>query len=99
MSRIKVELAAEVSRLKRSSSVWFAGAWSAFFIFGPTLLDVWHQIPQDLKDALPSGTARWIGALALVTTLLARIIRVKVQPKDESNESNPAQPDQPNDPA
>jgi hypothetical protein len=83
MNRIRIELAAEVSRLKRSSSVWFAGAWSAFFIFGPTLLDVWHQIPQDLKDALPSGTTRWVGALALVTTLVARLIRVKLEPKDQ----------------
>lgn len=95
MNRIKVEMAADLQRLKRSSSVWFAGAWSAFFLFGPALLDVWHQIPQDLKDALPQGTTRWIGVLALVTTLIARIIRVKVQPKDDANEPVAAQPNQP----
>lgn len=88
MNRIKIELAAELSRLKRSSSVWIAGAWAVFFTLGPEAMNVWRDMPDDLKQMLPNGWGRYIAGAAFIMTFVARVVRVSFVPKEAQKDGN-----------
>ncbi|PFW62371.1 hypothetical protein COL27_30430, partial [Bacillus sp. AFS075960] len=41
-------------------SVQLAAFFALLFSFGPELLHTWAFLPDDLKNALPAGTSRWV---------------------------------------
>lgn len=62
------------------------GAFFAFlFSIGPDLLHTWAFIPQDLKDALPEGTSRWLAVAALALTLLGRVFKLERKAPQEGD--------------
>lgn len=74
---MKLKLIDEWRQAHKLASVRASGALAFVFGAGPALLDAWRQIPDDLKDALPHGWARWIATAGFVLVLLARMTRVE----------------------
>lgn len=63
------------------ASVQISTGAALVFAIGPDLLAAWGLLPQDLKSALPDGSARWISAAAFLLVLLGRVFTR--QPKGE----------------
>jgi hypothetical protein len=47
----------------------------AMLELGHALEDEWSRMPQDLKDALPHGTAHYVAIAAFVLVILARVVQ------------------------
>jgi hypothetical protein len=47
------------------------------FAVAPHLLDYWTNAPQDLKDALPHGLARYVSLALIILVPLSRVIIFK----------------------
>jgi hypothetical protein len=60
---------------KRFASIQIAGTAAAVFAIGPELLSAWGSMPDDLKSALPHGTAQVVSVSAFVLVLLGRYFR------------------------
>ncbi|AEY69552.1 holin [Burkholderia phage vB_BceS_AH2] len=72
---MKLRLIDDWHKAWKLGSVQFAALFAFLFSIGPDLLHTWAFIPQDLKDALPEGTSRWIAVAALLLTLLGRVFK------------------------
>jgi hypothetical protein len=59
------------------ASVQLSAGFAFLFSIGPDLLHTWAFIPQDLKDALPEGTSRWVAVTALLLVLLGRVFKLE----------------------
>lgn len=55
-------------------SVQISAAMVAVLTLGHSLEDEWSRMPQDLKDALPHGTARIVAIAAFALVILARLV-------------------------
>jgi hypothetical protein len=44
---------------------------------GPELLHAWALLPDDLKNSLPHGTARWVATTAFGFILLGRMFKLE----------------------
>lgn len=78
----RVRLVDDFHYVTRRSSVIAGGALTAIFSFGPMLLNTWNSIPQDLKDALPHGTAQVVaiaGFVLMIGFRLTKIERIQVE--------------------
>jgi hypothetical protein len=76
MSSLRVRLSADIGELHKKLSTWVALVFAAVLGFGPTLIDTWNFIPEDLKAALPQGTSRVVSAVGFILVLAARSIHV-----------------------
>jgi hypothetical protein len=83
--QLRIELADEITKLKKSSSVWMSAFFTLLFTAAPILMDQWNNLPQDLKDALPHGTARTVAVSCFALTFLSRVTRVTARKKEEQD--------------
>ncbi len=74
---MKLKLIDDWRRAHKLSSVRLSSLMAVAIGAGPALLDAWHELPDDLKDALPHGWARWIATTGFVLVALARMTRVE----------------------
>ena len=74
---MKLKLIDEWRQAHKFSSVRLSGLMAVMLGAGPALLDAWREIPDDLKEALPHGWARWIATAGFVLVTLARMTRVE----------------------
>lgn len=74
---MKIGLADNWRVLHRRGTVLAAGAFGAITALGPALLNAWAFIPQDLKDALPHGTARIVATVAFALIIVVRYTAVR----------------------
>jgi len=58
------------------ASVRVSAAFATVFGLGPTLVSAWGALPDDLKQQLPQGWARFIAVAGFVLVLLARIFTI-----------------------
>lgn len=74
---MKITLADNWRVLHKRGTVIAAGMFGAVTAFGPALLNAWGSIPQDLKDALPHGTARIVSTTAFVLMIAVRYTSIR----------------------
>ena len=72
-------------RAHRFASVRLSGGAALLFGAGPALFDAWRAVPDDLKDALPHGWARWIATGGFLLILAARMVRIEAGAQGGSN--------------
>lgn len=68
--------------LHKKSTVIAASGFAALYALGPVLIEVWNQMPQDLKDALPGGAARWISVAAFLLMIAFRYTKIEKKEPD-----------------
>lgn len=54
----------------RMASVWIAGA-------GVLLIEIWNQLPGDIRASLPAPIAHTVPTLILVAVIVGRLIKQK----------------------
>lgn len=69
---LRLSMADNWKQLHKRGTVILASVCAAVTAFGPTLVDTWNLMPQDLKAALPEGTARWVSTAAFVLLIVVR---------------------------
>jgi len=79
---MKIQLIDDWHRAHKFASVQIASGSALVFAVGPevlkagtSLLNTWMSIPDDLKNALPHGTAQMVAVSAFVLVLLGRVLR------------------------
>jgi hypothetical protein len=85
MMKIKVELAQEIDKLKKSSSVWISAFFAILFSVPDAISYAWRFIPDDLKAAIPGHYMTGLAGVAFALTFIARILRVKFQRNGDQN--------------
>lgn len=78
---MKLTLADNWRELHKKGTVILASFFAAITAFGPTLVDTWNLMPQDLKAALPEGTARWVSTAAFVLVIFVRYTSIRKRDK------------------
>ncbi|MBB3011617.1 hypothetical protein [Cupriavidus alkaliphilus] len=84
---MKLTMADGWKQLHRKGTVIVASLFAAITAFGPTLLDAWNLLPQDLKNALPEGTARWVSTAAFLLLVLVRYTALRPRDKKEGDDA------------
>lgn len=84
---MKLTMADGWKQLHRKGTVIVASLFAAITAFGPTLLDAWNLLPQDLKNALPEGTARWVSTAAFLLLILVRYTALRPRDKKEGDDA------------
>lgn len=74
---MKLKLIDDWRQAHKLSSVRISSLMAVAIGAGPALLDAWRELPDDLKDALPHGWARWIATAGFVLVMLARMTRLE----------------------
>lgn len=87
---MKLGLAENWRQLHKKGTVILASFFAALTAFGPTLVDTWNLMPQDLKAALPEGTARWVSTVAFLLVVIVRYTTLRK--KDKGDGDAPDQP-------
>lgn len=82
---MKLRLIDEWKHSWKLASAQLAAGFAFLFSIGPDLLHSWAFIPQDLKDALPEGTARWVAVAAFVLVLLGRVFKLERKAPQEGD--------------
>ena len=82
---MKLRLIDNWPRAWKLGSVQLAALFAFLFGIGPDLLHAWAFLPQDLKDALPEGTSRWVSLGAFLLVLLGRVF--KFERKQQNDEA------------
>lgn len=82
---MKISLADNWRQLHRKGTVILASFFAAVTAFGPTLVDTWNLMPQDLKSALPEGTARWVSTAAFVLVIFVRYTSIRKKEKGDGD--------------
>lgn len=70
---MKIQFIEDWHRAHRFASIRVAAAFAFLLGIGPSLLGAWDSLPDDLKAALPSGTARWVSIAGFALCILARV--------------------------
>jgi len=83
----KIGMADNWRRLHRKGTVILASLFAAVAAFGPTLVDTWNLLPQDLKAALPEGTARWVSTVAFLLVVFVRYTSIRKKDKGGRDDS------------
>lgn len=77
----KIQLIDDVRRIWKFISVWLiiaAGFVQSIFIVAPeTILEIWHVLPQELKDTIPPQYVQFITIIILVFAIVGRAIKQK----------------------
>lgn len=71
---MKIRLIDEWHKAHQLASVRVAGAAIGLLELGHQLEDEWSRMPQDLKDALPHGTAHYVAIAAFALVIIARLV-------------------------
>lgn len=79
---MKLTMADGWKQLHRKGTVIVASLFAAITAFGPTLIDTWNLMPQDLKNALPEGTARWVSTAAFLLLIFVRYTALRGKDKE-----------------
>ncbi|WP_137924661.1 hypothetical protein [Cupriavidus sp. 2SB] len=82
---MKISLADNWRQLHKKGTVILASFFAAVTAFGPTLVDTWNMMPQDLKSALPEGTARWVSTAAFVLVIFVRYTSIRKKDKGDGD--------------
>ena len=80
---MKLTMADGWKQLHKKGTVIVASLFAAITAFGPTLVDTWNLMPQDLKAALPEGTARWVSTAAFILVIFVRYTALRGKDKKE----------------
>lgn len=80
---MKLTLADGWKQLHKKGTVILASLCAAITAFGPTLIDTWNLMPQDLKSALPEGTARWVSTAAFLLLIVVRYTSLRRREKED----------------
>ncbi|MBY4730733.1 hypothetical protein K6V90_09335 [Cupriavidus pauculus] len=86
---LRLTMADNWKQLHKRGTVILASVCAAVTAFGPTLVDTWNLMPQDLKAALPEGTARWVSTAAFVLLIVVRYTALR--PREEKEGDDAAQ--------
>lgn len=70
---VKITLIEDWRRAHRFASIRVAAAFAFLLGIGPSLLGAWNSLPDDLKSALPNGTARWVSIAGFALCMLTRV--------------------------
>lgn len=73
---MKIEVTADAAEVHKKSSTWLTIAFALITAVGPTIVDAWNFLPDDLKAALPEGAARWAATAAFLVLLVAKYTHV-----------------------
>lgn len=80
-SQRKIELIDDVRRIWKFFSVWLvvlAGFVQSVFIVAPeTILEIWHVLPNELKETIPPQYVQFITVGILITAIIGRAIKQK----------------------
>ncbi len=87
MMNLKLTMADNWKQLHKRGTVILASVFAAVTAFGPTLVDTWNLMPQDLKAALPEGTARWVSTAAFVLLIVVRYTALRRTEKSEGDDA------------
>ncbi len=85
---MKLTLADNWRQLHKKGTVILASFFAAVTAFGPTLVDTWNLMPQDLKAALPEGTARWVSTAAFMLVIFVRYTALRKPEKKEGDDAS-----------
>jgi hypothetical protein len=83
----KIGMADGWHQLHKRGTVICASVFAAVTAFGPSLIDTWNLMPQDLKAALPEGTARWVSTAAFLLLILVRYTALRKPNKKEGDDA------------
>lgn len=87
MMNLKLTMADGWKQLHKRGTVILASVFAAVTAFGQTLVDTWNLMPQDLKAALPEGTARWVSTAAFVLLIVVRYTALRPLEKKEGDDA------------
>ena len=82
---IKLRLIDEWKKAWKLGSIQLVAFFTILFSMGPTLLNTWVFIPQDLKDALPQGTAKLVAVAAFILVALGRVFKIERKAPNEGD--------------
>lgn len=82
---MKLRLIDDWHKSWKLASVQLSAGFAFLFSIGPDLLHAWAFIPQDLKDALPEGTARWVAVVAFGLVVLGRVFKLERKTPQEGD--------------
>jgi len=82
LAALRLRLITDWRRAYKLASVQITAAFAFLFGLGPTLVNSWSFIPDDLKNALPQGMSRWIALAALGLIMFGRMTKLERKPPD-----------------
>lgn len=71
---MQIRLIDEWHKFHHFATIRVGAVFISILGIGPSLLNTWATIPDDLKAALPQGTARFVAIAGFVLMMLARVI-------------------------
>lgn len=84
LAALRLRLIDDWRKAYKFATIQFATFFVFLFGLGPSLVNSWSFIPDDLKNALPQGTARWLALAAFLLTLLGRVTKLdRKQPQGD----------------
>lgn len=77
LAALRLRLIDDWRKAYKFASVQLAAVFTFLFGLGPSLVNSWSFIPDDMKNALPQGMARWIALAALGLILFGRVTKLE----------------------
>ena len=68
LAALRAKLIADLHQAWRFTSVWIAGA-------GALLIEVWNQLPAEIRAQLPAPVAHTVPTLILASVIVARLVK------------------------
>lgn len=78
---MKIEITGDAPEVHKKSSTILTIIFAFITTVGPTIVDAWNFLPDDLKAALPEGAARWAATAAFLVLLAAKYTHVTLGEK------------------
>lgn len=82
---MQIRLIDEWHRFHHFASIRVGAVFISVLSLGPSLMNTWATIPDDLKGALPQGTARYVAIAGFVLMMLARVIHFAPEEHDHDS--------------
>lgn len=82
LAALRLRMIDDWRKAYKFATVQFAAAFTFLFGVGPDLIHSWSFIPDDLKNALPQGMARWIALVAFGIILFGRVTKLESKQKN-----------------
>lgn len=78
---MKIEITGGAAEVHKKSSTILTVLFAFITAVGPTIVDAWNFLPDDMKAALPEGAARWSATAAFLVLLAAKYTHVTLEKK------------------